>query len=88
MGFILPFALVFVAIPLETFVHSLRTVVGLAAIWLLRALALVLRVIGTTMLYLGTLLNHVYDLPLFVPLWLDERIGRSKSSDFAVRKEA
>ena len=28
MGFILPFALVFVAIPLETFVHSLRTVVG------------------------------------------------------------
>src|SRR5580692_1613389 len=26
MGFILPFALVFVAIPLETFVHSLRTV--------------------------------------------------------------
>ena len=29
MGFILPFALVFVAIPLETFVHSLRTVLGL-----------------------------------------------------------
>src|SRR6185312_17523169 len=29
MGFILPFALVFVAIPLETFVHSLRTVMGL-----------------------------------------------------------
>ena len=28
MGFILPFALTFVAIPLETFVHSLRTVVG------------------------------------------------------------
>ena len=29
MGFTLPFALVFVAIPLETFVHSLRTVLGL-----------------------------------------------------------
>ena len=27
MGFILPFALTFVAIPMETFVHSLRTVV-------------------------------------------------------------
>src|SRR5690606_24457003 len=32
MGFILPFALTFVAIPLETFVHSLRTVLGLAGI--------------------------------------------------------
>src|SRR6185312_837060 len=37
MGFILPFALVFVAIPLETFVHSLRTVMGLTGIGVLRA---------------------------------------------------
>jgi hypothetical protein len=88
MGFILPFALVFVAIPLETFVHSLRTVVGLFAIWLLRALVLLLRVTGTIALYLGTLLKHVYDLPLFVPLWLNERIGRSAASASAVRKGA
>src|SRR5881398_3047888 len=47
MGFVLPFALVFVAIPLETFVHSLRTVVGLIAIGILRALALLLRVLAT-----------------------------------------
>ena len=32
MGFILPFALTFVAIPLETFVHSLRTVLGVCAV--------------------------------------------------------
>ena len=38
MGFILPFALTFVAIPLETFVHSLRTVLGLVGIGILRAL--------------------------------------------------
>ena len=42
MGFILPFALTFVAIPLETFVHSLRTVLGVArsgscAVWLASA---------------------------------------------------
>jgi hypothetical protein len=88
MGFILPFALVFVAIPLETFVHSLRTVVGLFAIWLLRALVLLLRVTGTVVLYLGTLLKHVYDLPLFVPLWLNERIGRSAASASAVQNGA
>src|SRR4029079_416272 len=40
MGFILPFALTFVAIPLETFIHSLRTVLGLFGIGLLRVTSL------------------------------------------------
>ncbi len=73
MGFVLPFALVFVAIPLETFIHSLRTVVGLACIGLLRLLALVLRVLGNGFRHLGTLVERLYDLPLFVPLWLESR---------------
>ena len=71
MGFILPFALVFVAIPLETFVHSLRTVVGLAGIAVLRMLALVLRVLGNACRHLGALAQRLYDLPLFVPLWIE-----------------
>lgn len=75
MGFILPFALTFVAIPLETFVHSMRTVVGLIAISVLRAIALTLRLLANIFLYLGSLLKQVYDLPLFVPLWLEERVG-------------
>lgn len=73
MGFILPFALVFVAIPLETFVNSLRTVVGLLGIGLLRVLALLLRVVGNGTRHLGTLMERLYDLPLFVPLWLEGR---------------
>jgi len=75
MGFILPFALTFVAIPLETFVHSLRTMVGLIGLSFLRALSLVLRLLGNVFLYLGVLLKQVYDIPLFVPLWLEERVG-------------
>ena len=75
MGFILPFALVFVAIPLETFVHSLRTVVGLAATGLLRILAVLLRALGNAFGYLGKLLRQIYDLPLFVPLWLEARMA-------------
>jgi hypothetical protein len=73
MGFILPFALVFVAIPLETFVHSLRTVVGLTGIAILRALALILRVLGNGARHLGVLAQRLYDLPLFLPLWLEAR---------------
>ena len=76
MGFILPFALTFVAIPLETFVHSLRTVVGLMAISLLRVVSLIFRLLGNICLYFGVLLKQVYDLPLFVPLWLEERVAR------------
>ena len=75
MGFILPFALTFVAIPLETFVHSLRTVVGLVAISALRGLSLLLRLLGNVFLYLGKLLKQLYDIPLFVPLWLEERLS-------------
>ena len=74
MGFILPFALVFVAIPLETFVHSLRTVVGLTAIAALRVLALILRVLGNGVRHLGVLAQRLYDLPLFLPLWLESRL--------------
>jgi hypothetical protein len=75
MGFILPFALVFVAIPLETFVHSLRTVVGLIAISVLRVISLLLRLLANLSLYLGTLLKQLYDLPLFVPLWIEEKMS-------------
>jgi len=73
MGFVLPFALVFVAIPLETFVHSLRTVVGLTGIAALQALALLLRLLGSASRHLGALAQRAYDLPLFVPLWIEAR---------------
>ena len=84
MGFILPFALTFVAIPLETFVHSLRTVLGLAATGFLRFLSLLLRLIGSAARQLSIIVAQIYDLPLFIPLWWgarevdDEASGRSK----------
>jgi hypothetical protein len=78
MGFTLPFALVFVAIPLETFIHSLRTVVGLSAIGLLRALRLLLRVIAHVALRIGVALTRAYDILIFMPLWLDATLLRPK----------
>jgi hypothetical protein len=77
MGFILPFALTFVAIPLETFVHSLRTVLGLFAIGFLRFISLGLRVLGNSFRYLGLLAEHLYDLPLFIPIWLEQRSSKN-----------
>jgi hypothetical protein len=88
MGFILPFALVFVAIPLETFVHSLRTVMGLTAIGVLRALSLILRVGGNGSRHLGTLAQQIYDLPLFVPLWIETRMAAAAAAEEAANVHA
>lgn len=90
MGFILPFALTFVAIPLETFVHSLRTILGLFAIGLLRFISLALRVLSNAFRYVGLLAEQLYDLPLFIPLWLEERNSNSagKSGSSSLREVA
>jgi hypothetical protein len=71
MSFILPFILTFVAIPLESFVASARTILGLAAAWTLRILAFVLRFIGNLSYYSGRLVINMYDLIIFPALWLE-----------------
>ncbi len=76
LGFILPFALVFVAIPLEYFINSARTIVGVAIVLAIRALAFALRVVGNIVKHLGNLLVNLYDVLIFVPL-LIERFIRS-----------
>jgi hypothetical protein len=55
--------------------------VGLIAISFMRALSLVLRLIGNLCLYLGVLLQQVYDIPLFVPLWLEERLNKEPGEE-------
>ena len=78
MGFILPFALVFVAIPLETFIHSLRTVLGLIAMMALRFLALGMRILGSLCQRGASLLQRTYDILIFLPLWIEE-MSRKKN---------
>ena len=80
MGFILPFALVFVAIPMETFVSSTRTVVGILASALLRTIAFILRLSGNVARYLGKTIANLYDLVIFGPLWLENTITNKLST--------
>ena len=72
MGFILPFALTFVAIPLESFISSSRTVVGFVLVGLLRGTAFLLRLMGNIASYLGELLVNLYDVLIFPPLWIEK----------------
>ncbi len=78
MGFILPFALAFVAIPLESFVSSSRTVLGIIAAGALRSLAFILRLIGNLGYYTGRLVINLYDLIIFPSIWLEGVITGSK----------
>jgi len=71
MGFILPFALSFVAIPLESFVSSSRTVLGAASAWMLRMTAFLLRLLGNLGYYAAQFIVNVYDLMIFPSIWLE-----------------
>jgi hypothetical protein len=91
MGFILPFILTFVAIPLESFVASSRTILGLVTAWMLRSLAFALRLIGHLGYYTGRLMINLYDLVIFPALWLEgvvtQHLFRTQTNDKAADKE-
>jgi len=72
MGFILPFALTFVAIPLESFVNASRTVGGVVAAMVLRWIAFMFRLLGNTAKYASEFLVDVYDVLIFPPLWIEK----------------
>jgi len=74
MGFILPFVLAFVAIPLESFIHSFRTVTGLFIVWLLHVLVVTIRFISNLIFGIGRLLISIYDLVIFIPLKIESGI--------------
>lgn len=80
LGFILPFALAFVAIPLESFIHSLRTVLGVIAVVLLHAIASIARVIGGLARQLANILTGLYDLFIMLPLGIESVISRNRAS--------
>jgi hypothetical protein len=90
LGFILPFALAFVAIPLESWVTSARTVGGAALVMLVRALAVALRISGTIVRQFARVLVTVYDILIVVPLLVERLVknGRGEGAGSAAVKPA
>jgi hypothetical protein len=79
MGFMLPFALAFAAIPLESFIQSSRVVVGSLLAIVLRGVAAVLEFTGSLLHNLGPMLTHCYDFTIIVPLRIEQAILRRRS---------
>jgi len=85
LGFILPFALAFVAVPLESFVHSARTVGGSLLVDLVRALAFVLRVLGNLARHTSRALLHFYDLVIVLPLLVEHLVRSLRGGEAAMK---
>jgi len=77
MGFVLPFALSFVAIPLESFIYASRTVLGVATVAVLRAIVIVLRLIGGLANQLCRIAVYLYDMVVTVPLAIEKLVQYS-----------
>jgi hypothetical protein len=79
MGFILPFALTFVAIPLESFIHSSRIVLGQVTEGVLRAVAFGVQLFGFGAEHAGKGLRNVYDIVVFLPLKVEEMVMQART---------
>ena len=78
LGFILPWILAMIAVPLEMLVESGRHVIGRVLVLLVRGLGAVLRLLGHAMRYLVAALAHAYDIYVIIPLQV-ERLVRGSS---------
>ena len=88
LGFILPFALAFVAVPLESFIASARTVLGSALVALTQGAALGLRLLATLVKSLTKLTVTFYDIVIVLPLLVERLVKRGpKAAAFHVDDE-
>jgi hypothetical protein len=75
LGFTLPFALAFVAIPLEYLIHSGRTVIGALLVLSIRGLGFAMRFLSSLSRQVGKGVEHLYDAVIFLPLMIEHRIA-------------
>jgi hypothetical protein len=78
LGFILPFALAFIAIPLESLIHSARTVGGVFLAAAVRALAFALRLAGNIAKHVSRVLIRLYDVAIVLPLLVEQLVKASR----------
>ncbi|HUQ75034.1 MAG TPA: hypothetical protein VM183_09930 [Burkholderiales bacterium] len=76
LGFILPFALAFIAVPLESFIASARTVLGSGLVMLAQGAAFALRLVATLVRHVARLLITFYDILIVLPLLVERLVKR------------
>jgi len=81
LGFVLPWALAFIAIPFESFMTSMRTVAGMLLVLLIRAVGFVLRISSNIIKNGVHLLVSLYDVIIFIPLAIERMVRTSTGNE-------
>ena len=76
LGFILPWILAMIAVPLEMLVESGRPVIGQAFAFAIGAGGILFRVAGHVVRYSVAVLTHAYDIYIILPLHLERLVSR------------
>ena len=74
----LPFALAFIAIPLESLIHSARTVFGVILAAAVRSIAFLLRLAGNIAKHVSRVLIRLYDVAIVLPLLAEQLVKASR----------
>ena len=75
LAFILPFVLMFTAIPFEMFIESSRVLIGELVIQLLHLVVVVMRLVSVSIKYLVDILLAIYDIVVSIPLWIESKLS-------------
>lgn len=87
LGFVLPLILMFVAIPLESLIHTGRNVLGDLLAYLLKVIATALRIISVACKPAGEVSKRIYDVLCFGPLWVEHLIESKPQKQTSVFEE-
>ena len=83
LGFILPWVLAFVGIPLEYFIYSARTVIGVLTVAAVRSLAFILRMASHFLKHAGSTLVHLYDVLIVIPIMIEKMVKGNRGEQEA-----
>lgn len=84
LGFLLPFVLIFVAIPFETFIESGRILLADLLIQLLHFVIILMRLLSTGLRYLTDIVLAIYDIVVSIPLWIEHKLTQRTPDKKAV----
>lgn len=90
LGFFLPFVLVFLAVPFESFLDSSRMVAARLLLLFLHVVVLTLKLLSATVGYMVEILLAIYDVVIALPLWIEHQLSqhtRKASADAALVEE-
>jgi len=81
LGFMLPWALAFIAIPFESFMTSARTVTGVLIVMFIRSLGFLLRISSNIVRNAVHLLVNLYDVVIFIPLVIERLVRKGSGAE-------